>query len=288
MPFLFAPGRARRPHDLTDHGPRPDACPFCPGEEAQTPPETQAVRPDGSAADGPGWLVRAFPNLFPALPPAEGVHEVVVNTPRHVTRLDELTAEEAGRATRIWLDRVLAVGRDARGLWPLAFVNQGALAGASLAHTHAQVVGLPGTAAPYLVARAAAITADPDLLRRDMDAPDRRIAEGEGLVAWCPLIPSLSGAIRVAPPEPAPVPGDRAEALGRLVRRLAGAVRTTGTEALNVCVHTAGPGVEDFHWHADVMPRRGTFAGLELGAGAITLVRAPAEAAAALRAGLEG
>ena len=43
--------------------------PFAPGNEAQTPPEVYAVRPDGSAPDTPGWRVRVFPNKYPALEP---------------------------------------------------------------------------------------------------------------------------------------------------------------------------------------------------------------------------
>jgi thiol-disulfide isomerase/thioredoxin len=47
--------------------------PFAEGNEAQTPPELYAVRPGGRRADTPGWLVRVFPNRYPALagePPA--------------------------------------------------------------------------------------------------------------------------------------------------------------------------------------------------------------------------
>ena len=41
--------------------------PFAEGNEAQTPPELYAVRPDGGAPDTPGWQVRVFANRYPAL-----------------------------------------------------------------------------------------------------------------------------------------------------------------------------------------------------------------------------
>src|SRR5215213_11610977 len=100
-----------------------ETCPFCEGHEDRTPPETWADRPGGGDADTPGWRVRAVPNLYPALAQndeagggetdegvtpagdplraasrgrepdlfkptvATGFHEVVINTPRHVTAL---------------------------------------------------------------------------------------------------------------------------------------------------------------------------------------------------------
>ncbi|MDX6554523.1 MAG: UDPglucose--hexose-phosphate uridylyltransferase, partial [Miltoncostaeaceae bacterium] len=66
--MLVAPSRAERPHDVGPRARGGGDCPFCPGSEAETPPEVLAERPGGGAPDGPGWLVRAFQNKFPALP----------------------------------------------------------------------------------------------------------------------------------------------------------------------------------------------------------------------------
>jgi UDPglucose--hexose-1-phosphate uridylyltransferase len=74
---ILAPGRAERPEafagaarDLTPTG--REGCPFCEGAEERTPPETWAVRPGGGDPDGPGWVARSMPNLYPVLgdPPA--------------------------------------------------------------------------------------------------------------------------------------------------------------------------------------------------------------------------
>ena len=45
--------------------PAADECPFCPGNEAHTPPEIAAFRKDGSAPDGAGWSVRVVPEIDP-------------------------------------------------------------------------------------------------------------------------------------------------------------------------------------------------------------------------------
>lgn len=60
-------------------------CPFCPGNEHDTPAESYAIRVAGTAADHPGWSLRVVPNKFPAAdvigPGAFGIHEVVIPCP---------------------------------------------------------------------------------------------------------------------------------------------------------------------------------------------------------------
>ena len=112
---IVAGERSTRPGAWLEVDPRPpidpERDPFLEGHEEQTPPEVYALRPDGGAADGPGWKVRVVPNLYPALSgngqegepdplsggrgepelfatrPATGGHEVVVNAPDPVSSL---------------------------------------------------------------------------------------------------------------------------------------------------------------------------------------------------------
>lgn len=133
-------------------GPGPEECPFCPGHEAHTCP-TIADRRDPT-----GWVARAFANRRPVLvveePLAErvdgpyaavsgtGAHEVVVEAPEHAPlhHLPQQRSEDA-------LHLAAARARDLRGDTRLAVVqwfrNHGVGAGASQAHPHAQLVGLP-------------------------------------------------------------------------------------------------------------------------------------------------
>ncbi len=264
-------------------------CPFCPGHEAETPPETQAVRPGGGGPDTPGWLVRAVPNKFPAVAPEEGVHEVIVNTPRHLVRFGDLTDEEAGTAGGVWADRIAAVEADARGLCPFLFLNQGAAAGASLQHTHAQLVGLP-MEPPRLLARERAFAEAPRCpVCADMEAAadDRIVAEADGLVAWAPEVPPLSGTVRIAPaahlPDWTAEPGP-AEAARFLRRQTANVTDLLGAEDVNLWLNRPRRGRGDrYHWHVDLIPRLGTLAGLELGTGVIAVATSPAEIAGRLR-----
>ncbi len=101
---IVATERARRPEDFSRPAPRQPAeeragpCPFCPGNEHLTPPESLAYR--HGPANGPGWWVRVVPNQFPALVPegsqerseavrlfrrmdGVGQREVVIESPDH-------------------------------------------------------------------------------------------------------------------------------------------------------------------------------------------------------------
>ncbi|MEW6581382.1 MAG: hypothetical protein AB1416_01295 [Actinomycetota bacterium] len=290
-PLLVAHRRAARPHDTGTHGADHAPCPFCPGAEAETPPEVAAERPDGSPPDTPGWLVRAFPNKFPVIDPDDGVHEVIVNTPRHVASLADLTAAEGGRAVAAWAARLEATADDPRGLWPFLFLNQGAPAGASLEHSHAQLVGLPFSP-PRLVRREMVFaTAASCPLCFDLAAPgDRLVAEADGVVAWCPQVPPLSGVVRIAPRRHLPAWSDGVDppAVAAALRRVTAAIRATlRTEDLNVMLHQARRADGGrFHWHLEVVPRVGTLAGLELGTGVLAITQDPASLATRLRAAM--
>lgn len=242
---------------------------------------------DHGPPDGPGWRVRAVPNRYPVIVPPEGAHEVVVNSDRHVAALWDLTDEEASWAARGWWEReeVLARGNHRT----FVFLNQGAQAGASLEHTHTQLVALP-LDPPRLAAREAAFLSGPCPLCADLTDPGgRMVAEAGGLVAWCPEVPPLTAVVRIAPREHAPRwSRARAEALGPLLRRVmrAGA-EVAGTDAANLWVHLGrASGPDRVHWHLEVIPRIGTLAGLELGAGVYGLVIDPAEYAGRLRRAL--
>jgi UDPglucose--hexose-1-phosphate uridylyltransferase len=213
---------------------------------------------------------------------------VIVSTPRHVVRFSDLTQEEAARAVRAWAERLRATAEDARGLWPFLFLNQGAAAGASLQHSHAQLVGLPFTP-PRLAAESRAFAdAAACPVCEEIAGGEHRVSEANGLVAWCPARPPLSATVRIAPRAHAADWGEGVDADGvaRVLRDVLGRiVRGFRAEALNVWLHQRGPGGGGrMHWHLEAVPRLGTLAGLELGSGVMAATSTQAEAAERLRA----
>ena len=151
MDFEVGPGRVAPP----------EPCPFCEGQEGQTPPEISAIRPAGSLPNGPGWSLRVIPNRYPALtiegqPDRRGVgvydrmhgigaHEVIIESPRHELELENQPLEHLTLVIKTWRDRVADLMRDSRFKYVLLFKNQGAAAGATLVHPHTQLIATPVT-----------------------------------------------------------------------------------------------------------------------------------------------
>ena len=98
--------------------------------------------PDDPLATG-----RGEPEMF-ASRPAVGAHEVIVNSPRAVGSLLELSVDELAEAMDVWRERMRA--HDGAS-YVHVIVNEGREAGASLPHTHAQLYALPFV--PQAIAR---------------------------------------------------------------------------------------------------------------------------------------
>ena len=174
---IIAPERAGRPTDFAKGAAefvrRSEACPFCPGNEAMTPPAVMTV-PASSNPDEPGepgwparpaWEVRVFPNKFPALDAigaggsvgeagagltvlferldGVGVHEVIVETPDHGATLATLSLESIENVLRVYQARIRELEKDQRIRQVVIFRNHGPEAGATLEHGHSQLIALP-------------------------------------------------------------------------------------------------------------------------------------------------
>jgi UDPglucose--hexose-1-phosphate uridylyltransferase len=305
-------------------------CPFCEGNEGETPPELYALRPQGGAPDTPGWRTRVVPNLYPALGaeeaatpgtspqaeagsfassgdplltsrragepdlfssrPATGAHEVLINSPRHVTAMAELDDGEFADAIATWRERMRAHG-DAS--YAQLIVNEGGGAGASLEHTHAQLYALPFV--PAAVARerervgaygertaGAGLLAD--VLVEEVRRKDRLVAIDDEAVLICPWASRGPFELRVVP---------RRE-VGRFEEDATGAAmiatamrvlaaRFGAPPELNLWIRTAPRGADQFHWHVDIAPRLTIKAGFEFGTGVDINIYPPEQAASDLR-----
>ncbi|MHC4789741.1 MAG: galactose-1-phosphate uridylyltransferase, partial [Planctomycetota bacterium] len=158
---IIATGRAARPRDyFLSRGRRKGGfCPFCEGNEDRTPPEIAAIRPLGGEPNTPGWKVRVVPNKFPALGmdwrlesradgpyhtvQGFGTHEVIVESARHVVSPTELATQDFELVLRMYCERSRALSEDERLAYVLIFKNVGQSAGASLEHSHSQLVAVP-------------------------------------------------------------------------------------------------------------------------------------------------
>jgi len=293
--------------------------PFAEGHEDRTPPELDAIRPGASPADSPGWTVRAIPNLYPALTPADrngasdgstanaesgrgapelfvsqpatGAHEVIVNGPQPVLSLAELPVGQVIAAMEMWRARMRAHMSSA---CVQLIVNERREAGASLPHTHAQLYALDFV--PAAVARErerfgayAARTMGQsllgDLVAEEVRRRERIVAIDEEAVLMAPYASRLPFQLMLAPRTPrARFEDDGATGAALLHDGLSRLARQLGSSPpLNLWVRTAPRGAEHFCWRIDVLPRLTHLAGLELSTDLSVNIVAPEHAAALLR-----
>jgi UDPglucose--hexose-1-phosphate uridylyltransferase len=256
---VVAPSRSKRPGASWPHlepatQEELDACPFDGGREDRTPPETLTI--------GEPWRIRVVPNLYPAFER----QEVVVHSPEHARSLAELDDEQVALVAEAWRRR-----RHAEPDGYLhALVNEGKVAGGSLAHSHSQLVWLPGP---------------PPAVTAEHGEPDRDnvVVERAGLVATCPRAGRVPYELLIEPTDPEPdawsseLLPDALQLLAALLRRLHGACE--GPVPVNAWLHTGR------RWHLEVVPRLTVLAGIELGAGIYVNTVPPEEAARQLREG---
>jgi len=312
---IVAGERAGRPGGELRATPAPqieaDNDPFAEGHEDRTPPEIYAVRPNGSGPNSPGWSVRVVPNLYPALSedagrkpeptanpdlfwatPAHGAHEVIVNSPKPVISLAQLTADEVQTAMDAWRTRMRA---HEEASYVHLIVNERREAGASLPHTHAQLYALdfvPADVARERERFGAYATRTmggnllADLVQEEVRRRDRIVAIDDEVVLMAPYGARVPFQLLIAPRTPRPRFEDDGpvgavmlhDALGRLARKLG------SHPPLNLWVRTAPRDAEYFCWRIDIVPRLTHFAGLELGAGIHLNIVSPEQSAAELRA----
>ena len=314
---IIATERARRPRDFkTDPQPvRAGFCPFCEGCEDSTPPEIMAYRGTGTAPNTPGWRVRVVPNLFPALQiegdldkRGEGIydrmngigaHEVIIETPKHVLSLSALANENVEEVLWTYRDRLVDLKKDKRFSYGMIFKNVGLAAGASLEHTHSQLIVTPTV--PKTVAdemkggqdfygyRGRCIFCD--MVEQELSAGTRVVLEGENFVAFEPFASRFPFETWLLPKKHAShfenlqklgiseLAADLKNILARLEKAL-------DYPPYNYIVHTSPFDVGDieyYHWHIEIIPRLTRVAGFEWGTGFYINPVPPEDAAKYLR-----
>jgi UDPglucose--hexose-1-phosphate uridylyltransferase len=256
-PILFVPERATRPGAFgLEESTR---CPFCPGHESDTPPTI--------AASGEPWRVRTFANKYP---PVEGA-EVIVESPRHDDRFDAI--DHADEVVAMYVERY----RAHRGAeYTALFKNEGARAGASLAHVHSQVMPVPFT--PPRIAHegsafgdACALCAMQEHVIRETESFRWLSPAGSWMAYQSWIVPKRH--IR----EMSELRESEYAELAMLLRAASSAMLRIG-DAYN-WNFVNFPRFERAHCYVDLHPRLTSIAGFEVGTGTFVEIIDPADAA---------
>jgi len=315
---IIATERARSPWDyvVESSPPQGGVCPFCPGNESETPPEIEAIADDaGREADHPGWSIRVIPNKFPALRvegemkrtgkgiydlmTGVGAHEVIIETPAHDVELADLSDSQVAGVVATYRNRIADLRNDRRLQYALVFKNHGRAAGASLDHPHSQLIATPVIpkrvleelkgAGLYYDYRERCIFCD--LIQQELRDRERVVAENGSCVVLTPFASRFPFETWILPRAHAADFSEMEDAgvrdLARLLRdTLSRLKRTLNDPAYNFMLHTL-PLQEDngqsYHWHIEIIPKLTSVAGFEWGSGFYINPTPPEAAATALQ-----
>lgn len=315
---IISTERGKRPIFLSEEGApgKADMCPLCPGNEHMTPPEVYALRPDRSSPNSPDWGLRVVPNKFPALRiegllDKEGIglydrmngigaHEVIVETPIHGETLGKMSIRAIRDVFVAYKERVVDLARDKRFKYVMVFKNQGSVAGASLDHSHSQLIALPivpkrvleeiGGGLNYYRYKDRCIFCD--IISQEKDDNVRVVFENNEFIALSPYASRFPFETWILPKthEPFFVAHESgedyfhmAEALSTILKKYD---KVLNSPPYNYMIHTASFGngeIPHYHWHLEIIPRLTKMAGFEWGTGFYINPTPPEEATEYLR-----
>ncbi|HBT97785.1 MAG TPA: galactose-1-phosphate uridylyltransferase [Desulfobulbaceae bacterium] len=301
--IIIAAERRQRPSDFLIEPPPVKSggfCPLCPGHEQTTPPEVWAYRLGGDQTPNkPGWQVRAVPNKFPALrieggldKRGEGIydrmngvgaHEVIVESPNHDEQFAYLPPEKIFYVLLAYRERILDLQKDPRFRYVMVFKNYGRAAGASLEHSHSQLIALPvipqlisaemDGAASYYHFRERCVFCD--MIAQEIYQDVRVVDQNDDFIVISPYAPRTPFEMWVLPKAHASSYSDQndkslsslAATLSETLRRLDSIIPGV---PYNFVLHTSplrSSCSDHYHWHLEIVPKLTSIAGFEWGSG---------------------
>ncbi|OGF64530.1 MAG: galactose-1-phosphate uridylyltransferase [Candidatus Fischerbacteria bacterium RBG_13_37_8] len=290
-------------------------CPFCEGNESHTPSEILAYRPNSSARNGTGWTLRVVSNKYPALMiegdlgrvgmgiydhmNGVGAHEVIIESPRHEDTLSQMSTNQINDIFWAFRDRILDLQNDKRFRYILIFKNEGEPAGASLEHTHSQLIALPiipkrmieelDGSQSYFNYKERCIFCD--IIRQDISDGDRIIDENEEFISLIPFAPRFPFETWILPKRHnsrfESAQKNELESLSKILKRILMKIdKVLEYPPYNLVLHSSPfsiPSDDYYHWHIELMPKLTHVAGFEWGTGFYINPTPPEEAAEFLR-----
>ncbi len=300
--IIIAEERSKRPTDfIVDQSETKGGfCPLCAGNELTTPNEVLVYgRQSGIHDNSSEWSLRVVPNKYPALViegeldkrgeglydrmNGIGAHEVIIESPHHEDIFTYLPHEQMKLTFRAFRDRIYDLGKDPRFQYVMIFKNFGRAAGASLEHTHSQLVALPilprmitselaGTLSYYNYKNRCIFC---DIIRQEIQQDVRVLCSNDDFITLMPFAPRTPFEMWIIPRKHNSSYMDIDDhALARLTDIFSETLRRLDTcipgVPYNFVLHTQplrSEPLNHYHWHFEIVPKLTSIAGFEWGTG---------------------
>lgn len=283
----YAENRKNRPyeflHKIEVKNNNKENCPFCGGNEDKT---TAPFYQDGTEDL---WTIRVFPNMFPAVCAEEkticensfyqqlsgqGLHEVLVDTPNHEETIDHFSLEHLGRVFDVLQQRYKEMVVSKKVKYIQIFKNCGPSAGMSIRHSHWQIVGMPVLPQREVIMQGFMQNGDClfcKMLAYEKEQQNRVVIENQAFVVIAPYASRFPYELWICPKRHiasfSDVTAEELEALSVIMNGLLPKVASLRKDVgYNICMIDGEVG-GDFHWHVEILPRIGGFAGFEYATG---------------------
>jgi len=302
---IISPKRAERPkefekveREISDKA----KCPFCPENEHLVPQVLDEVKEKGK------WIIRSITNKFAAVSlegdpavrtdnefftfaSAYGYHEVLIETRDHGVELEELPEEHIAKVIEMYIKRIKALNDKEHIKYVAVFKNRGMEAGASITHSHSQIIAfneVPSAVREKLKAyHEYYIKNETCPYCRIMNIEKgsyRSVLESEHFIAFTPYASQFHYELWIFPKRHVSMitllNNDEVKDLASVLKQVLTKLDKLDYPAFNMEICNSGVPEEDFHFHIEIMPRMAIWAGFEFETG-VTINSIPPEDAAA-------
>jgi UDPglucose--hexose-1-phosphate uridylyltransferase len=291
-------------------------CPFCAGNEDKTPPEIFVDRRPDSLPNQAGWNLRVIANKFPALRiegdldrmgigmydqmNGVGAHEVIIETCDHNKDIVDLDDSHTAKIIFAFKQRLLDLKKDTRFKYILIFKNHGASAGASLEHSHSQLIALPiipkkikealRGAEKYYNFKERCVYCD--IIDQEIQSKERMVSETDNFLAFSPFASCTPFEIWIMPKQHSShfeqIKEERVYEFSQILKDVLWRLKKVLTDPpFNFIINTAPIQQEQelgfYHWHMQILPKLTRSAGFEWGTGFYINPSPPEQTARLLR-----
>ncbi len=293
--------RSARPNEYIE---KKIKCPFCPGNEEETPPQIYSLKNKNS------WYIRVIPNKYPALKKEtqkakesegiftknfeNGIHEVIVEDQNHTTKLHEIS--HLDKVVEVYTLRMKELYKFKNSKYVMLFRNYGENAGASLIHPHSQILTLPllplrvedelNHFKQYYRKKRKCILCE--IIKNEIKLEKRVIYKNKSFVVFAPFASRFNFELWIVP-----FKHQQNFFSNKEFSHLADALKYTFSKlhysienlSYNMIFHTAPRNETHFHWHIEILPKLAMPAGFEWGSGFYINSISPEKAAEILKSG---
>jgi UDPglucose--hexose-1-phosphate uridylyltransferase len=212
-----------------------------------------------------------------------GAHEVILECPFHEINMANLSEENVREVLWVYRDRLVDLKKDPRLVYGMVFKNVGAVAGASLEHSHSQLIVTPIVpinvweemtgSLEFFNYRGRCIYCD--MVHQELSAEKRIVLDTPNFLCFCPYACRFPFETWILPKNHNShyenIQKNEVDELGTVLKTILLKIESAlDSPAYNYIIHTSPFDTQllpHYHWHMEIIPRLTRVAGFEWGTG---------------------